>query len=254
LIAVKLNDDGRYDGAIAAWISNELLPALPSGATRDDAILAAAAGPQSAPATPQSPRVEWEGQRYLVDPGGAELRRLMRARVRQETASFETVLGLAAAAQTLTRQTIRLDEVQNEAAKLTAAATEIAAAERAADATLVRQLREAGRTLAAVRRAADVTDARRVGTQIVPLVDEMLGAALLSLAYALDLGDPEGTILIAGDPSRRHDFGYNLPGRDARIRSMWSIATIETRNGPWHLVGSALGLDLAMAQLSLRRI
>src|SRR5215468_12196058 len=81
----------------------------------------------------------------------------------------------------------------------------------------------------------------------------MLGNALLSLAYAFDLGDPEGTILIAGDPSGRHDFGHALPGRDARVR-MWSVAGVETRGGPWHLVGSALALDVAMSQLALRRI
>jgi hypothetical protein len=93
-----------------------------------------------------------------------------------------------------------------------------------------------------------------VGAQLVQVADEMLGNSLLSLAYAFDLGDPEGTILIAGDPSRRHDFGHGLAGRDARVRSMWSVASVETRGGPWHLVGSALALDLAMAQLALRRI
>ena len=35
---------------------------------------------------------------------------------------------------------------------------------------------------------------------------------------------------------------------------MWSVAITETRNGPSHLVGSVLALDLAMAPLALRRI
>jgi hypothetical protein len=35
---------------------------------------------------------------------------------------------------------------------------------------------------------------------------------------------------------------------------MWNVASVETRGGPWHLVGSVLALDLAMAQLALRRI
>jgi hypothetical protein len=35
---------------------------------------------------------------------------------------------------------------------------------------------------------------------------------------------------------------------------MWGVATTETRNGPSHLVGSVLALDLAMAPLALRRI
>ncbi len=251
LTALKLSDDGRYDGAIAAWIASGLRPALPAGTTNDDVFLAASAGTRAGAA---AQRVEWEGQRYRVDPGGAELQRLTRARARQEETTFDTVLGLAALAQTLTHQQLRLDEVRDAAAKLTAAATEIAAFERASDSAAVRMLREEAQTLGGIKRQADVTEAKRVGAQLVPFVDEMLGSALLSLAYAFDLGDPEGTILIAGDPSRRHDFGYSLPGRDARVRSMWNVAAVETRGGPWHLVGSALALDVAMAQLSLRRI
>jgi len=251
LVAVRLNDDGRYDGSIAAWISGGLREAIPAGATQDEALLTAAAGvPQSGP-----PRlVDWEGQKYVVDPAGAELQRLRRARLRQEDISFDTVLGLAALAQTLTHQSLKLDDAREAATKLTAATAEMATGERAADAATLRTLKEAAQTLAGIKRAGELSDAKRVGAQLVTTADEMLGASLLSLAYAFDLGDPEGTILIAGDPSRRHDFGHALPGRDARVRSMWSVASVETRGGPWHLVGSALALDLAMAQLALRRI
>jgi hypothetical protein len=250
LVAVKLNDDGRYGGAIAIWITSSLRNAIPAGSSEDETLLKAAAG--VAPAGPMR-RVDWEGQRYIVDPGGAELQRLRRARARQEGISFDTVFGLSALTQTLTHQALRLEDVRDAATKLTAAATEIATAERAADATTVRALREAVQTLGRIKRPADLSEARRAGAQLVPVVDEMLGNALLSLAYAFDLGDPEGTILIAGDPSGRHDFGHTLPGRDARAR-MWSVASVETRGGPWHLVGSALALDVAMAQLALRRI
>jgi hypothetical protein len=251
LVAVKLNDDGRYDGALAAWIGGELRIVLQAGAIDDDTLLKAAAG---APSTSPGRPLEWEGQRYIVDPGGAELQRLRRARARQEETRFETVLGLAALAQTLTRQPLTLDDARDAAAKLTAAATQLAATERASDAATVRALKEAAQTVGAIRRQADLSEAKSAGVRLVPVVDDMLGAALLSLAYAFDLGDPEGTILIAGDPSRRHDFGYNVPGRDARVRNMWNVANVETRGGPWHLVGSALALDLAMAQLALRRI
>jgi len=251
LAVVKLNDDGRYDGAIATWISSALRPVLPAGGTDDDALLRALAGP---PTTGSPRRVEWEGQRYAVDPGGAELQRLRRARARQESPAFDTVLGLAALAQTLARQPITLDQSRDAAAKLTEAVAGLAADERASDAALLRAIKEAAEKIAAIRRPGDLTQARHVGAQLVPVVDDMLGAALLSMAYALDLGDPEGTILIAGDPSRRHDFGHAQPGREARQRTLWGIANVETRGGPWHLVGSALALDLAMSQLALRRI
>jgi len=251
LVAVKLNDDGRYDGAMAAWLASELRPVLPGGAIDDDALLKAAAG---TPSAGSEHRVEWEGQRYTVDPGGAELQRLRRARAHQDQARFDTVLSLAATAQSLTRQPLNLNDARDAATKLTAAATELAAAERASDAAMLRALKETAQTVGGIRRPADLPDAKRAGAHLVPIVDDLLGASLLSLAYAFDLGDPEGTILIAGDPSHRHDFGYSLPGRDARVRSMWNVANVETRGGPWHLVGSALALDLAMAQLALRRI
>jgi hypothetical protein len=250
LLAVTLSGDGRYDGAMAAWIRAGLRPALPAGASDDDRLLAAAAG---APSTAPGRRIEWEGQRYRIDPGGAELQRLKRARARQEETSVDTLLDLAELAQAMMRSTFTLDDARDAAAKLTAASTQIAAVERA-DAGILRTLREAAQTVGKIRRPGDLSDARHAASQLVPAVDEMLGAALLSLAYAFDLGDPEGTILIAGDPSRRHDFGYALPGRDARVKSMWSVASVETRGGPWHLVGSALALDVAMAQLALRRI
>jgi hypothetical protein len=251
LVTVKLNDDGRYEGAIAAWISGGLRSAIPANATQDEALLVAAAGvPPSGPPR----RVEWEGQRYVVDPAGAELQRLRRARARQEDISFDTVLGLAALGQTLTHQSLKLDDAREAVTKITAAETEMAAGERAADTATLRTLKEAAQTLTGIKRPGDLSEARRVGAQLVQVADEMLGGSLMSLAYAFDLGDPEGTILIAGDPSRRHDFGHALAGRDARVRSMWGVAGVETRGGPWHLVGSALGLDLAMAQLALRRI
>jgi hypothetical protein len=251
LVAVKLNEDGRYDGAMAAWISNGLGPVLAGGAIDDDALLKAAAG---GPSTGPARRIEWEGQRYNVDPGGAELQRLRRARSRQEETRFETVLGLAALAQTLLRQPLTPDDARDAATKITAAAAELAAAERASDAAALRALKDAAQTAGGIKRPADLSEAKRAGAHLVPVVDDLLGGALLSLAYAFDLGDPEGTILIAGDPSRRHDFGYTIPGHDARVRSMWNVAVVETRGGPWHLVGSALALDLAMAQLALRRI
>jgi hypothetical protein len=251
LVTVKLNDDGRYDGAIAAWISSGLGAAIPATATQDEALLVAAAGVP--PAGPPR-RVDWEGQRYVVDPAGAELQRLRRARARQEDIAFDTVLGLAALAQTLSHQSLKLDDAREAATKITAAETEMATGERAADAATLRTLKEAAQTLTGIKRPGDLSEARHVGAQLVQVADEMLGGSLLSLAYAFDLGDPEGTILIAGDPSRRHDFGYALAGRDARVRSMWGVAAVETRGGPWHLVGSALALDLAMAQLALRRI
>src|SRR5262249_7863369 len=154
--------------------------------------------------------------------------------------TFATALGVTAILRRLNAPAPTLETAREAAAAFDAAASELAVAERPADEAAVRTLRDASRTLKALTRPADLPDARHGAGLIAPIADAMVGNALVSLAYACDLGDPDGTILIAGDPSRRHDFGYDLPGRDARVRAMWGIAAIETRRGPWHLVGSAL--------------
>jgi hypothetical protein len=129
-----------------------------------------------------------------------------------------------------------------------------AAGRSAADRERVVTIREAAQVLESIKRPGDLSDARKVSAPLTAVSDVMLGEALISLAYACELGDPEGTILIAGDPSVRHDFGYGMPSRDTRVKAMWNVAITETRNGPSHLIGSALALDLAMAPLALRRI
>ena len=255
LVALRLDDSGYYRGAVAAWIADRVAATMPppsATSTIDDVLLSAAAGPR-APAPGRV--VEWEGQRYRVDPGGAELNRLRRVRDRQEGVTFTTALDVVSLMRSLNGPaTPSADAVRAAAATLSGAASELATAERTQDDQTIRSLREAARTLSALTRPADLADARRVAGPLGPIADTLVGNALLSLAYAGALGDPDGTILIAGDPSRRHDFGYDVPGRDARQKAMWGVATIETRKGPWHLVGSALALDMAMAPLVLRRI
>ncbi len=190
-----------------------------------------------------------------MDVGGAELQRLRRVREKQQPLRFELVLGLARLARRLAETPAALDIVRDGAAELTTFAAELASAARtAADRERVVAVREAVQTLEAIRRPADLSNARKVSAPLTAAADVLLGEALLSLAYACELGDPEGTILIAGDPSVRHDFGHGLPNREGRIKAMWSVAITETRNGPSHLVGSVLALDLAMAPLALRRI
>ena len=216
LFGARLSD-GRYGGAIAAWMSDRLRPALPAptgNATIDDALLAAAAGPRPSGA---AGNVEWEGQRYHVDVAGAELQRLTRVREKQEAVSVELVLEIAALARRLGEPPATLEAVRSAAARLTAAAAELGAGPRAAaEKDAITTIREAVQTLESIKKASDLPDVRKAGAQLTALSDVMLGQALLSLTYALDLGDPDGTILIAGDPSIRHDFGYGLSSHDAR--------------------------------------
>ncbi len=80
-----------------------------------------------------------------------------------------------------------------------------------------------------------------------------LAAALTALAYAPALGDPEGPVTLSPDVVSRHVFGHTTAGagRDAA----WSPPFERSGTGaPWHVEGSLLGLDLALARIALRRL
>jgi hypothetical protein len=75
------------------------------------------------------------------------------------------------------------------------------------------------------------------------------------MAYAVDLGDPDGTVLLAGNVALRHDFGFGISDPETRARTAWSLPKQEVAPGvPWHVSGSALGLDVGLASLTLRRV
>jgi hypothetical protein len=85
--------------------------------------------------------------------------------------------------------------------------------------------------------------------------DGQLALALMSLAYALEIGDPRGTTLMGGDLSRRHDFGLENRFNEPRIRAAWAEPRgVAATGAPWHVEGSLLGLDVGLSALSLRRI
>jgi len=77
----------------------------------------------------------------------------------------------------------------------------------------------------------------------------------MSVAYACNIGDPESTALVAGDPSRQHDWDLLEPDEGNRVRAAWTIAD-ETRDerNRWRVTGSILALDAGLPEQSLRRI
>ena len=69
-----------------------------------------------------------------------------------------------------------------------------------------------------------------------------LGEALVSLAYAAAIGEPDGPALAGSDPSLRHDFGAEP----------WALPDEVVGPGePRHVRGSLLGLERALARLFL---
>jgi len=79
-----------------------------------------------------------------------------------------------------------------------------------------------------------------------------LPAALRALIYAVALGDPDGAVTLSPDVAERHDLlGMRAAGREFA----WMPAAERTGSSmPWHIAGSLLGVDLAMARSALRRL
>jgi hypothetical protein len=109
--------------------------------------------------------------------------------------------------------------------------------------------------LGQVTRARDLARAREVARDLTRAADVALGEVLSSLAYALNLGDPDGPTLLGGDVARRHDFGIDSRVPGVAEYQPWSIPEQRYDPGvPWHVSGSLIGLDVALAPLALTRL
>jgi hypothetical protein len=271
LTAVPLNDDGRYAGAIARWIRQMLHPALAPADSVENAILAALAGKPAQTASGPTPPtfVSWEGRQYRLDLTAAESRRLHRIREKQGGIAVDVAVALDSAAATLAREGITADDVHAAIVTLKAIADDLVPAARdsreapppGVDAPKnARDVLE--RALKDLAKVGAPKDAGRVARAVQPaihlieeLADAALAEALLSLAYAVDVGDPDGSVLLAGNVALRHDFGYGIRGSELRQKVAWSLPKQDLSPGlPWHVTGSLLGLDVALAPLALRRL
>ena len=265
LVALPMTSDGRYGGAVAHWLRDDLAAAIRPADTMENAVLAAMSGPPAGD-TAIARLVAWEGQTYRFDLGAGERRRLQRVREKQESVPLDAALELAAAARALAAEKITLEALESIAARLNAVLVDVprrighngqdstpvglSPPESATDA-----LRRAIDELARHMRSKDVKRAARVAEPLIELSDRLLADALLSIAYAADLGDPDGAVLLADDVSRRHDFGFGARDAEVRGRTPWGVPHPEVTPGvPWHVSGSVLGLDIGLAQLALRRV
>ena len=80
-----------------------------------------------------------------------------------------------------------------------------------------------------------------------------LAHSMMALVYADALGDPDGQPAAAGAVWRRHRFEGNHGG-DAGRPVAWRTAVEVFAPDGWHLAGSVLRLDAALAHLALRRV
>ncbi len=251
-----------YAGGVAQWIRARLLPRLPAARDIEGALVAGLAG---VAADADAPRVAWEGQVYRLDLAASERQRLERVREKQRAPRLDIPLQMAEAAAQLKNDAVTADDIADAALQFEAIAADLPRRSREEDADSVPAgvapppsidaLKRAAEELAKAAKVRDVKRVAKIAEPIVELADDLLGRNLLSLAYALSLGDPDGTVLLAADVSHRHDFGFGVKDPEIRGRITWAIPRQEIAPGTaWHVSGSLLALDAGLATLSLRRV
>jgi hypothetical protein len=265
LLAVPVQASG-YAGGVLEWMSGMLRPVMPPGDTFEAAIEHAISGRDT---TASSPRVEWEGQRYRVDVATAERRRMQAIREKQAGATVDIALELAGVARAL-RAGPSAADARRLTAQLTLARDQLAGlSERDTildtegfpagvvppPSALVRLNKVVDELTRAGAAARSADRSIRAADDVREAADEAAAQALVSIVYAMDLGDPDGAAMLPADVSRRHDFGFGQRDTEQRLRAAWMMPRQDVSPGvPWHVDGSLLGLDVALATMALRRL
>ena len=262
LVAIEPAHEG-YRGAVARWLDQSLLAALPAATDVSDEmrLLQALAGRHEHPGPART--IEFEDRTYRVDLPGAELRRLTEVRRRQGGHDLSDVLAFARAVRhlaLLNPTTATVADVRGAAEMLQRTGAvfkpdKIAppGVERTRDprAVLAKTLKDLGR----IAKPQDVQKAPEAAGPLYELSDALLARTLMACTYALAIGDAGGTVLLAADPSRRHDFGLLDADEERRRRTPWLLPAEQLDAGvPWHVLGSALALDVGLSRLALRRV
>ena len=263
LAAAPLDRYQSYQGGIAGWLHDHLLPAIalgsrPAGATIESALLEVLAGLRR-PDDPRTARrtLEWEGLLYEVDRPAMVADWFRRARAEQGGPGLDPVLALSHDLLPRVRAAATIDEFQAVAEELLPVVTRLGEGAAGSEAEDGGPLGEAVESLVERVRRIDrpgrVRDVPDVAVELGHVVDFALAATLRGIAYAVSIGEPAGSTLGRAYLPDRHDFGLRAGRREARIRAPWS-APAERGGSRYRIHGSLLSLDTALARFHLPRV
>jgi hypothetical protein len=236
----------------AVW-TTWLAPLVPAGAGErnlaERPVERALVDRITASAVPADRVVEWEGTAYRVDLTAAEADRLAKVRGRDSRPLID------AASELVRWHDVRRDDPAGETLKRLATL----AAAAGVDGPLAPDDEFGRRAHEAASRARQRLVASREGpvtadgwAALRDLAEALATAGLVELTYAASMGWAEDLPLTAAAASRRHIF-VRSSGADRDRR--WVAPSINSdRRFPWHVSGSLLGLDVALAPIAMRRL
>jgi hypothetical protein len=257
LLEQRPSPGGDYEAALIEWLSKTLLPAF--GAITDVApasrpervVLAALAGVKREARRGTPVLIEWEGEPYRLDVAAGTLARLQRFRTLVVTPSLEQALALHQAVGDLQRPGASPGVAS--LSSLLDGLEEVVPVERDEGEIRV-SLERARRALSRVRSGpSDSRPSAGALRDLVRLRNVVFADVVRALAYLPSLGDPEGPARLGGDVARRHRF--DALESSSAADPAWNLPReVVTADRGWHVRGSLLGLDVALARLALRRL
>ena len=245
---------GGYAGQVVEWlagVAGGVRDGDPTPQGLDDRVLALVSGPPPL----GTAIVDWEGTRYRIDPASAESTRLRRLLGDSLLPYLTTAAALGAAATLFEANSATGPALTRQAEVVNAALGAVACdgPERKQPADLGPRCREIVTALTRAARSGDTKNASRLSPRLRTLADTFLARGLIELVYAMALGQSDGAGINAADAASRHDFGLGLPGF-GRLGAWRRPGAGADRMRDWHVTGSLLGLDVALAPLALARV
>ncbi len=241
-----------FGAGVAAWLVDQVVPLLPRGdASLDVAIVEALATRAGSRV-----RVTWGGVEYLVDWTAAERARLTRLRTAQGGSTLDELARVVQLMRRIDQGVPSAAKARDEMAAIVEVEKALGRPRALEEVTepleLTRVLPQARRELERVRGPRDRDRVDRAAERLGQAAEWLSMHLLLSLAYTPYLGDPSGAAARAGDLSLRHRFGVHDVSESARRTTPWTVPVEAEDTGA--VSGAILGLDHALARLSLRRL
>jgi hypothetical protein len=239
---------------IAAWLDYTTAEADTQEGTIGQALIERLAAWELTPARP----ITWEDTEYRLDFAAADRARLERVRSRAARRWLDSALAALDLADRLDGLG-DTDRLVLTGAELAGRVDAIIAAARldsptTSDDDFGRAAREAASSARRRLSGQGRPSSPRVSDALYDLADALGAAALVETTYATSMGWAENLPLKADAVMRRHRFATQDAG-EHYVDLAWSSPRIVTgADDPWHVRGGVLGLDIALARLSARRL
>ncbi len=269
LAKADFTEDGDSAGRVRAWVATSLLPALAAGLPANGAagaypyesvVLAACAGRALSLSDSPDLGLTLEGLPYRVDPAAAEFARYQAVREKQRSVPLDVALEVGERIDALLERGVTVETLPGLVQRLERAFQTAMTVGNAKDSPWLdaggaaRSVGRAANDLKKIAKPKDLSKILKTTRPLLPVADALLAHAIVSLVYTPHLGEADGTALMAGDPSVRHDWGIATVVSEPRVPESWKLPFEDRAGEGWHLQGALLGIDVTLSQQVLRRV